>query len=285
MGTGGSLMIKDYHHHFIPEILKNYVADLPEWSIESSLQYMDENGIEAACLSLSDYNEVFQSGKKYTGLCRAMNEELLTIVEKYPQRFEGFAVIPFPNVFGCLSEINRCKKHGISGFTLYTNVGGVYPSAPDHEEIFTAIEKTELPIFIHPASTPLNGNTWESAFSDFIEYPQEVARLVSRWLAEDVFRRYPSLKVILSHGGGLFPFQFARLGKLPYMRTVGSIMKVRWGRIIKDTKRKRTVIEDYADRMLFDLYDADSPEQLAALRAVVKEKQLVRGSNFPYLGA
>ena len=276
-------MNRDYHHHFIPEVLKDYVKDVPEWSVQSSLEYMDANGIEKAVLSLSNFRIDFLSDSEYIEFCKTANTELLTIVRDNPQRFEGYAVLPFPHISESIREITRCKGSGFSGFILYTNVAGVYPSALEHGDFFKAIEETGLPIFVHPASTPSDGGAWEKAYSELIEYPQEVPRLLSRWLCEDMFRTYPKLRVILSHGGGLFPFQYPRLGKLPYMRTVGDLLKPRWGRIIRDIMRKRTLIEDYVERMMFDLYDADGPEHRAALKEMAREDQLVRGTNFPYL--
>lgn len=275
-------MTKDYHHHFVPEVLKDHAKDLPEWSIQSSLEYMDANGIEKAVLSLSDYPLDFSSDGEYAEFCKAVNNEMLAIVREYPRRFEGYAALPFPCIPECVGEIARCKGQGFQGFTLYTNVGGVYPSALEHGEIFKTLDEAGLPIFIHPASTPSDGGAWENAYSEFIEYPQEVARLISRWLAEDMFQIYRHIRVVLSHGGGLVPYQFSRLGKIPYFKTVGDLLKLRWGRIIRDTKRKKTLMEDYAERMLFDLYDTDGPEQLAALRDIAREEQWVRGTNFPY---
>lgn len=276
-------MNRDYHHHFIPAVLKEYIKDIPEWSVQSSLEYMDANGIEKAVLSLSNYNIDFPSDSEYVEFCKRANDELLTIVRANPYRFEGFAVLPFPQIGESVREIIRCKGLGFTGFILYTNVAGVYPSALDHADFFKALDESGLPVFVHPASTPSDGGAWEKAYSELIEYPQEVARLLSRWLCEDMFRNYPNLRIILSHGGGVYPFQFPRLGKLPYMKTVGNLLKIRWGRIIRDIVRKRTLIEDYTKRMLFDLYDADSPEQRAALAVMAKPDQLVRGSNFPYL--
>ena len=278
-------MTKDYHHHFIPEALKGYAGDLPEWSVRSSLEYMDANGIEKAALSLSDYRLDIPSKGEYVAFCAAVNDELLAIVGENPGRFEGFAALPFPYVPECVGEIARRKAQGFAGFTLYTNVNGAYPAAPRHGDLFKALDESGLPVFVHPAATPADGGAWENAYSEFVEYPQEVARLLSRWLCEDVFRAYPDLRVILAHGGGAYPFQYPRLGKLPYMKTVGSLLKLRWGRIIRDMKRKRTLIEDYTERMTFDLYDSDSPEQLAALREIAREEQMVLGTNFPYLGA
>ena len=278
-------MNKDFHHHFIPEVLKDYVADLPEWSVQSSLEYMDANGIEKAVLSLSNYELDIPSRSEYVDFCKAVNSELLAIVRENPGRFEGFALLPFPHIPECVGEIARCKAQGFAGFTLYSNVNGVYPAAPKHADLFKALDESGLPVFVHPAATPTDGGAWEKAYSEFVEYPQEVARLLSRWLCEDLFRAYPKLRIILSHGGGSYPFQYPRLGKLPYVKPVGDLLKLRWGRIIRDMKRKRTLIEDYTERMLFDLYDADAPGQLAALREIAREEQMVRGTNFPYLGA
>jgi predicted TIM-barrel fold metal-dependent hydrolase len=279
------MMTRDIHHHFIPDVLKARVADLPDWSAKESIRFMDENGIDKASLSLSYHEIDFSTKADFIVFCQSVNNELASVVHQYPDRFEAFATLPFPHIDACAGEVARCKAMGFAGFTLYTNVKGTYPSTVDHAALFKAVESTGLPLFIHPASTPPEDCLNEEVFSDAIEYPQEVTRLMSRFLAEDGFERFPELSLLLAHGGGILSFQFARLGKLPYMKASGDVLKIRWGRIIGDMMKKRTRMEDYMERMSFDLYDADGPEQLAALETVAIADRMHYGSNFPFQGA
>jgi predicted TIM-barrel fold metal-dependent hydrolase len=277
-------MKTDIHHHFVPEIVKQYVPDAPEWSVESSLAYLRQQGMDTASLSLSNYDISFATEAEYIRFCSEVNRELDTIVKAHPEKFDAFGVLPLPYRDASLAELDRClDTYGFSGITLYTNYGHVYPSFQEHRELFSAFDKRGVTLFIHPATTPpINGEKYD-AISDAIEYPQEVTRLVARFMVEEGFADYPNISYILSHGGGTLAYLFDRIGKLPYIKCPRGALKLRWGRLIVDLKKKRNRILEYMQAMEFDLCDFTGAEQLAALKTNVAEERCRFGSNFPYL--
>lgn len=273
-------MKRDIHHHFIPEIVKKYVDDLPEWNAEKSLDYLKQQGIEKANLSLSNYDISFASEAEYIHFCSQVNRELNDIIKNYPDYFDAFGVLPFPYINESIEELYRClDEYGFSGVTLYTNYEGIYPSFSKHNELFSIFNKRGVKLFIHPASTPpINGKEYD-AISGFIEYPQDITRLVSRFLVEEGFEKYPDIRYVLSHGAGTFTYLIDRIGKIPYAKN----MKPRWVRLIGDLIKKRNRILEYMESMEFDLYGFSGTEQLAALETNVKKERCFYGSNYPYL--
>jgi predicted TIM-barrel fold metal-dependent hydrolase len=277
-------MKRDIHHHFVPEIVKQYVDDVPEWNVEKSLAYLKRQGMDKANLSLSNYDISFAAKAEYVQFCSQVNRELSDIVTKYPEHFDAFGVLPFPHINESIEELYRCLDvYRFSGVTLYTNYGGTYPSFHEHKELFSIFNKRGVKLFIHPATTPpINGEKYD-AISGFIEYPQEVTRLVSRFLVEDGFEKYPNISYVLSHGGGTLSYLFDRIGKIPYLKCPQGVLKIHWGRLIGDLMKKRNRILEDIESMEFDLCGFTGTEQLAALQTNVAKERCLFGSNYPYL--
>ena len=276
-------MKNDIHHHFIPQALRRYVSDLPEWTEEGSIDFLDRHGLKKACLSLSYHDITFASEDEYVKFCRDANEELAETVARRPDRFDAFGVLPFPHVEASIAELDRCvEEYGFAGVVLYTNVRGEYPSFRDHEALFAAFNKRKATLFIHPGTAPLiNGESY-SAVSLDIEIPQDVTRLVCRFLVEDGFERYPDISYVLGHGGGMLPYNYDRIGKLVYMKSAGGKLALRVGRLLHDLITKRYKIDEYVQSVTIDLYDSSGPEQLAALEENIDRDAWRFGSNFPY---
>ena len=275
-------MKRDIHHHFIPAILQRYVQPLPRWNVKESIAYLKEHEYDKATLSVSNYDIEFKTKEEYVQFCHDVNRELNVIIQDNPDHFDGFGLLPFPYIDECIEELTNCVHYYFSGIILYTNVKGTYPSTIHHEKLFSVFNAKQVILFIHPGSTPpVNGKTYKG-ISDFIEYPLDVTRLIARFFAEDGFERFPHISYVLSHAGGIFPYQFSRIGKLVYFKSVKEILKMRWGRIIGDLIKKKSRVLDYLNSMEFDLYGFTSPQQLAALHTNVKTDKCYMGSNFPY---
>lgn len=277
-------MKKDTHHHFIPEVLKKYVADLPEWSAEQTLAFLDEKGLDAAVLSLSPFDIDFATKEEYVDFCHKVNLELKFHADRYPGRIEALGILPFPHVDSCIKELRTCVTYGFSGVVLYTNYKGVYPSSLDHEPLFRELEECRGKVFLHPGTEVGTDGVENGGAVPRIEESYDVSRLISRLFAEDAFERFPGIRYVLGQGGGIFPYQFSRICKLVYFKNSGDDLKMRWGRIIGDLVSRKIRVLDYLNRIEIDLFDFDRPEQLAALRANVPEKNWLYGSNYPFAG-
>src|SRR6476619_5529427 len=105
----------DVHSHFLPP---DYLAamrnagirdvdgyPLPQWTVESGLAAMDQNGIGAAVLSVSSPALGFVDGDAARELARSANESARALITAHPDRFGAFALLPLPDVDASLREI------------------------------------------------------------------------------------------------------------------------------------------------------------------------------------
>jgi len=250
--------------------------------VEKSLAHMKKEEVTKAVLSLSNYDLPIKTQEEYITFCKEVNDELKEIINKYPDHFSAFGILPFPHEEESIKELYRTQSYDFDGVILYTNVKGTYPSSVEQKKLFAAFNEKKVTLFIHPGKTPENEKVKNNAVSSYIEYPQDVSRLVSRLFAEDVFEKYPDISYVFGYGGGLFTYQFSRLGKLVYLKSKKEIMKIRWGRVIGDLVKKKSRVLDYLDRMTFDLTGITRKEQLTAIFANVSQEKCMYGSDFPY---
>ncbi len=180
-----------------------------------------------------------------------VNNDLIGRVCKlFPEQFSPVGQLPqTPGVSpaNCLEEIDRCVEHwGFVAFNINPDVsGGAQPFTPSlgSEWWYPLWEKMvalDLPGMIHASSTlnpglHVNGShyvNWDTA---------AVVELCNSRVFED----FPTLKLIIPHGGGAIPFQWRRHSALHALE-------------------KRRPFEEMVRHLYFDtaIYDQDSLELL-----------------------
>jgi predicted TIM-barrel fold metal-dependent hydrolase len=274
----------DVHHHLVPPAYLDALraagrdtAGFPAWSPERSLAMMDRLGIGRALLSLSSPGVWLGDGAGARTLARACNEHAAEVVRRHPDRFGALAALPFPDVDGAAEEIAYALDTlRLDGVILLSSVDGRYVGDPEHDAILVELDRRGAVVLLHPGDLPADHE--DAPLDAWIEYPIDVARAFVRLVLHDALSRYPGIRWVLAHAGGVVPFVADRLGKAHYVRGA----KPRWGRILKDLLLKRNGGLDLARGVSYDTVGAASPATSAALRRLVPPEQIRYGSNFPF---
>jgi predicted TIM-barrel fold metal-dependent hydrolase len=159
---------------------------------------------------------------------------------------------------------------------LFSNVHGKYVGDPEFDPLMAALDERQARVLLHPNSVP--DHEENAALYPWAEYPIDVARAWARMVLNDTLVRYPGIRWILGHAGGVVPFMADRLGKAHYAKIKG----LRWGRILKDLIRKRNGGLELAKKVAYDTVGASNPVGYVALRQLVGPSQIRFGSNFPW---
>src|SRR5258708_6133159 len=143
---------------------------------------------------------------------RIGNDELAELVAKYPGRFPGYAAsLPMNAPAAAAKEAERALRNGACAIQLHTNVNG----APIDEEhfwpIYEIIEKSGKPILLHPIRTREMADYRTETKSKYeicsvIGWPFETGAALARLVFSGIMDRYPDLKVITHHLGGIIPY-------------------------------------------------------------------------------
>ena len=269
----------DVHHHIVPPTYATWLASkglhdaggrpLPAWSAEEALALMDGHDIATAIVSVSTPGVHLDPTTRRDPVARAkareMNEFAARLARDHPDRFGFFATLTLPDVDGALEELTYAiDTLGASGVILLASTHGQYLGAAEHEPLFAELDRRGAVVFVHPAE--LAGPRVEGIPPFAADFLLDTTRAAYRLVANGVLRRYPAVRIILSHAGGFVPYASHRLAAV----------------IAEQTRRSPfEVLEDVAS-FYFDTALSGSPAALPSLLAFAKPGHVLFGSDWPY---
>ncbi len=149
---------------------------------------------------------------------RIANDEMAELVARHPDRFiSACACLPMTDVDAALLEIDRTiTQLGFCGIEIFTDINGKPLDAPEFRPVFETMQARDLPILLHPRRTNTTPDYASESRSRFLVYtnfgwPFESSAAMARIAFGGVLERFPSLKIITHHAGGLIPFFHKRI--------------------------------------------------------------------------
>ncbi len=146
-------------------------------------------------------------------LAKLANDEMAELVVKYPDRFVAVvATVPMNDIDEALKELERAICHlGCKGVQLFTPINDKPLDSPEFMPIYEKMAQYDLPIWIHPtrnADYPDYRTEKESRYivHSVFGWPFETAVAMTRLVFSGVLDKWPKLKVITHHCGGMVPF-------------------------------------------------------------------------------
>ncbi len=151
-------------------------------------------------------------------LCRAANDELAEMVHKYPHRFAaGIATLPMNDMDAALKEAQRAIKDlRLRAIELYTDINGQPLDAPQFMPLYEMMAELDQPIFIHPLREMTIPDYEGEKISRYrvwtkLGWPYATALAMTRLVYGGVLEKWPGLKIVTHHCGGLIPFLAGRI--------------------------------------------------------------------------
>lgn len=151
-------------------------------------------------------------------LCQAANDELADMVLKHPNRFAaGIATLPMNDMDAALKEAERAIKDlRLRAVELGSDINGQPLDAPQFMPLYELMAELDRPIFIHPLgemSTPDYEGEKISRYRVWTKlgWPYATALAMTRLVYGGVLEKWPDLKIVTHHCGGLIPFLAGRI--------------------------------------------------------------------------
>lgn len=210
----------DVHHHVLPKFYLEarervgirviFGIRLPDWSVDAHLRVMDRNKIAVGMASIPLHGFYAASASLIRDLARQANEYLSALRSDYPTRFGALASLPCPDVDGALIEaVYALDELKLDGVFMMSNVVGHYVGDPEYDELFAELNRRSAVVFVHPGDPLENGVPPSILFP--IDTALETVRAVMSLLYGGVFERYPGVKFIFAHCGGITPYLANRI--------------------------------------------------------------------------
>jgi aminocarboxymuconate-semialdehyde decarboxylase len=196
-----------------------------------------------------------------------MNETIALAVKAHPERFRGLGSVPLQSPDLAVRELTRCMSElGLSGVTISTRVRDLELGDGSLRQFWEAAEALRAVVFIHPSGNHdprfRKWQLWNSIGQSF-----EEAMAIASLFYEGILDAYPSLKIVVSHGGGYMPFYLGRIARnyveKPATRANMSKPPIEYLRML------------HYDTCVYD------PDTLSDLVRTVGPEHIVMGSDYP----
>ncbi|RJR46258.1 MAG: amidohydrolase [Desulfobacteraceae bacterium] len=155
----------------------------------------------------------FAAPGKAVDLAKITNDEMANLVLKYPERFvAGVACLPMNDVDAALKEAERAiDQLRFRGVLIYTPINDRPLDSPEFMPLYEMMAQYDLPILIHPMRAPDYPDYRTESESKYRVYmtfgwPYETTIAMTRIVFSGILEKYPNLKFVTHHCGGMVTF-------------------------------------------------------------------------------
>ena len=265
--------IIDAHSHYMPpDVAQNTAFFKVAWSdIDRQLSLMDECGIEKALLLYPTSDAHLNMGG-WQKVCEAYNPALATAVKAHDGRFIGAGILPADSPEKFSEELKRIHDLGLKVLTLASSYDGVYLDDERFDKVYAFARDHNMPIHVHPQiMNPIGEDrVKDPLLTPVLEYVFDVSICIGKMMMSGTFLKFPEVKFIFAHYGGVLPFLKERFDN--------TYMMLRKRNFVKDLSK---LPSDYFQNLYFDMSGTKSKAALACTLEVTDAAHILFGSDFP----
>lgn len=239
------------------------------FDLEERWEEMARMGVDRQLLSgwadLFGYGMPVAEGRRWH---RLLNEQLGETVQENCDRLSGLVSVPLQDGPSAARELEHgVTQIGAVGVVIAANVDNVNLGEVPLDDFWAAAVELDVPVFIHPTQPSQPLRTRKHSMLQIVQFTYDTTATVGSLIFNGVLDRFPTLKLILSHGGGYFPYQVGR-----------------FDRIYKNMQTPSTPAQApsaYLRQFYYDtiLYDAAA---IKFLRDLVGVDRLLMGTDYPF---
>jgi uncharacterized protein len=203
------------------ENLRKRVANIPSLvDMDVRFRQMDEFGDYRQLINIAAPPVETLGGPKVSKeMSRIGNEAMAELVSDHPDRFAGFfACVPMDDPDAAVIELDYATSElGALGAQIYTHVGFEPMDAEKFDPFYARMAETGGLLQVHPgrsASWPDYPSEKRSKYEIWWTFGWEydLSAFMARIVFSGVLERYPALKLLIHHGGGMVPHFAGRVG-------------------------------------------------------------------------
>ena len=169
-------------------------------------------GIDVIALSTLPYiNFGACEEKTVVWACQRINDGFAEIQQEYSGRIYGIGMVPLPYGRAAAAELTRANRElGLRAVQILSSIEGRNLDDPEFLPFFERAEELQVTLFIHPDVRVRRERMDDYYMQNLIGNPVETAVAVASLIFGGVLERFPKLKLIFAHGGGVAPSLIGR---------------------------------------------------------------------------
>jgi 6-methylsalicylate decarboxylase len=269
----------DMHHHFSPPAWITAVKGREmlqrantEWTPARSIEDMDQAGVAAAVVSVTNPGLWFGDRQVTQRISRECNDYGAKLMQQHPGRFGLFAAMPLPDVDATLKEIEYAYDVlRADGIHLFTSYGDVWLGNAAFEPVMAELNRRKAVVHVHPTAANCCKNLVPDVPPGIMEYGTDTTRAILGLLFSGQAVKFPDIRWIWSHAGGTAPMLAGRIE-----RGVGGLKE-------KATRLPNGAVHEMK-RFHYDVAGANNAGALSTLLKLVTAERVLFGTDFPPAG-
>jgi aminocarboxymuconate-semialdehyde decarboxylase len=241
------------------------------WDGARKLLFMDRHGIAVSVVSPANPWLDFLPGAEAGPVASEINEDMEAFCAAGAGRLYGLGLLPVRDPVAAASELQRIGRlPHLRGAVIGSTGAGKGLDDPALDPVWAAAEREGLMIFVHPhyglGNEALAG--YGHAMPLALGFPFETTAAVARLVLGGAFDRFPGLRLMVAHAGGVLPYLAARLDACVAGDAHSPV-------------RLRHQPSAYLPQMYFDAIGYQAPT-LALLISLVGADRIMFGTDHPF---
>ena len=225
------------------------------------------------------------------------NDWIAEFAKARPEHFYAMASLPLQDAKLAMKELERAhEKLGYKAIIVGAMINDKMLDHEDFHPIWEYCAKKGILVYIHPF--------YPTPFAPYLQYytinvvafMTQTTLALTHLLFGGIFEKYPALKVLASHGGGYFPYQFGRLKHIYNVRPETKVVQIDspekylkniyFDTITHGTPALQFLVDTYgADHVVlgtdypFDMADMHPVDSVDKLRLTMEQRDLICYKN------
>jgi predicted TIM-barrel fold metal-dependent hydrolase len=174
---------------------------------------MADAGVELQVLSPAASPPYAEKVEDAIEVCRLLNDGYHDLTKQYPDKLAAFVSLPLPHIDASLGEMARgLDELGMLGVTMNCSVFDRSAAEEEFEPLYEEMNRRGAVLFYHPiqngiCSPMINDYKYTVSVGASLEDMAIVLHLIARRIPQ----RYPNIKYVVPHLGGMVSMQLERL--------------------------------------------------------------------------
>jgi aminocarboxymuconate-semialdehyde decarboxylase len=199
-----------------------------------------------------------------------LNDTLAGWCDDNAGRFSFVASVPLPSAEDAATELVRAASLGAVAVMVSANVEGRNIGELALDPLWASATQHQMPVMIHPMASAPMPRAAKFGLTQSVQYTFDTTLGVGSLIFSGVLDRFPSLTLVLSHGGGAYPYLAGRF----------DIMHARMDKAAQGDVAQKAP-SSYAPMMVYDTI-VHAPKPLRFLGDLVGVDRLVLGTDYSF---
>ena len=239
--------------------------------VAQRVAWLDEQGIDLQVVGT--WPDIFGYGlaaERCAAWHRMLNDTLAEWCNDNRERFAWIGSVPLAQPEAAAQELDRIATMGACGVIISSNIENVNIGELPLDPFWRKAEALGLPVLIHPVLVGAAPRAAKFGLAQIAQYTFDTTLGVGSLLMSGVLDRFPALRLVLSHGGGAYPYLAGRF----------DIMHRRMNRHVQGDIAEK-MPSAYASQMAYDSI-VHAPKALRFLIDATGLDNVVLGTDYSF---